>query len=88
MSVDAFEQQLRRDGFVRTYVWEDGPDAYYSEHQHGCETAHIILEGQMTLGYGGESRIYQRGERCDVPAGVVHWARMGPRGCRYLIGEK
>lgn len=39
-------------------------------------------------GIGGESRSYRPGERCDVPAGAVHSASMGPEGCRYLIGEK
>ena len=88
MDLGALERQLRGEGFVQVYVWQDGPDAYYSEHIHSGETAHIILEGEMTLGQDGVSRTYQRGERCDVAAGAVHWARMGPRGCRYLIGEK
>ena len=42
----------------------------------------------MTLTHGGVTRTYAAGERCDVPAGAVHSASMGPRGCRYLIGEK
>jgi quercetin dioxygenase-like cupin family protein len=84
----ALERQLRQEGFVRTYVWHDGPGAYYSEHTHDCETAHIILEGEMTLGQHGGQRTYRTGERCDVPAGAVHWARMGAAGCRYLIGER
>jgi quercetin dioxygenase-like cupin family protein len=46
------------------------------------------LEGELTLITGGETRTYGAGERCDVPAGAIHSARMGPRGCRYLIGEK
>ena len=82
------ENQLHREGFLRTYVWQDGPDAYYSDHTHAVETAHIILEGEMTLTQGGETRTCGAGERCDVPAGAVHSAKMGPRGCTYLIGEK
>jgi len=42
----------------------------------------------MTLTMGGQSHTYRVGERCDVPAGAVHSARMGPAGCRYLIGER
>jgi hypothetical protein len=42
----------------------------------------------MTLTQGGATRTFGVGERCDVPAGAVHSAKMGPRGCRYLIGEK
>jgi len=42
----------------------------------------------MTLTQNGGAQTYRAGERVDVPAGAVHSARMGPRGCRYLIGER
>ena len=80
--------QLMREGFSHTYVWEDVPNARYPDHTHGVETAHIILHGEMTLTMDGATRTYQAGERCDVPAKAVHSARMGPQGCRYLIGER
>jgi mannose-6-phosphate isomerase-like protein (cupin superfamily) len=86
--MDKLEAKLRAEGFHHTYVWQDGPNASYSDHTHPAETAHIILEGQMTLTMAGKSTTYSTGERCDVPAGAVHSARMGPAGCRYLIGEK
>jgi quercetin dioxygenase-like cupin family protein len=81
-------EELRQEGFRQTYVWQDGPNAYYAEHVHPEETAHIVLSGEMTLTMGDESRTYCAGERCDVPAGAAHSARMGQRGCRYLIGER
>jgi len=87
MDVEALEKQLHDEGFVHTYVWQDGANTNYSDHTHAGETAHIILEGEMTLTSGGETRTYRAGERCDVPAGAVHSAQMGPKGCRYLIGE-
>ena len=86
--LQALERELQREGFLRTYVWQDAPDAYYDEHTHERETAHIILEGQMTLGQAGTTRTSGPGERCDVPAGALHWAQMGPGGCRYLVGER
>ena len=88
MEFKAFEQQLRLEGFLHTYVWQDGPNAHYPDHTHPTETAHIILDGEMTLVMGGESATYRAGERVDVPAGAVHSAQMGPSGCRYLIGER
>jgi mannose-6-phosphate isomerase-like protein (cupin superfamily) len=88
MNLAQLEEQLRAEGFGHTYVWQDGPNTHYADHTHAGETAHIILEGEMSLTVDGESRTYRLGERCDVPAGAVHSARMGPKGCRYLIGEK
>lgn len=88
MDIAKLEHALHSEGFSRTYIWEDRPGAAYPDHTHGVETAHIILEGEMTLTMAGRDATYRAGERCDVPAGAVHAARMGPSGCRYLIGEK
>jgi quercetin dioxygenase-like cupin family protein len=81
-------EELQREGFGHTYVWQDAPNAYYPEHAHAEETAHIILSGEMTLTMPGRTETYRAGQRCDVPSGAVHSARMGPAGCRYLIGER
>lgn len=79
---------LRKEGFGHTFVWQDGPNAFYPDHQHQRETAHIILSGEMTLILEGHAKTYHAGERCDVPPLAAHSARMGPDGCRYLIGER
>jgi mannose-6-phosphate isomerase-like protein (cupin superfamily) len=84
----SLESRLHGEGFLHTYVWQDGPNVFYPDHAHAVETAHIILDGEMTLTQGGEKRTFGVGERCDVPANAVHSAKMGPRGCKYLIGEK
>jgi len=88
MNVAQLEEQLHAEGFRHTSVWQDGAHAHYSDHTHAAETAHIILDGEMSLTMGAQTTTYRAGERCDVPAGAVHSARMGPAGCRYLIGEK
>lgn len=81
-------RKLTDEGFSRVYVWEDAPGASYPNHTHATETAHIILAGEMTLTMKEKAQTYRAGERCDVPAGAVHSAKMGPQGCRYLIGER
>jgi mannose-6-phosphate isomerase-like protein (cupin superfamily) len=80
--------ELRAEGFAHTFVWQDRANAFYNDHTHATLTAHIILDGEMTLTTAGTTTTYRAGDRCDVPAGAVHSARMGPSGCRYLIGEK
>jgi quercetin dioxygenase-like cupin family protein len=88
MDEQALANKLREEGFGHTYVWQDGPNAYYPDHTHAEETAHIVLSGEMTLMVGGATQTYRAGDRCDVPGGAVHSARMGPKGCRFLIGER
>ena len=36
----------------------------------------------------GTTRTFRAVERFDVPANTVHSAKIGPAGCRYMIGEK
>jgi quercetin dioxygenase-like cupin family protein len=81
-------KQLAAEGFSHTFVWQDASNAYYSDHTHAGLTAHIILDGEMTLTQAGKSQTYRVGERCDVPGGAAHSAKMGASGCRYLVGEK
>lgn len=88
MEVVEYESRLRKDGFTRIYVWQDDAEVFYPDHTHDTLTAHIILDGQMTLTMNGKAEIFRAGDRCDVPAGALHSALIGPWGCRYLIGEK
>ena len=87
-NVEDLEKQLSEEGFGEFFVWQDGPGAYYPNHTHSGLTAHVILDGEMTLTLEGRPHVYRAGERIDVPAGAVHSARMGPRGCKYLVGQK
>jgi quercetin dioxygenase-like cupin family protein len=80
--------ELTREGFSHIFVWEDGPNTDYPEHTHRSETAHIVLSGEMTITTDGQSTTYRAGDRCDVPFGATHSAKMGPEGCRYLVGER
>ncbi len=88
MNENELMAQLKREGFGHTYLWQDAPGTRYQNHTHGMETAHVILSGEMTLTMNNESKTYRLGDRCDVPANVVHSAVMGPHRCRYLIGER
>jgi mannose-6-phosphate isomerase-like protein (cupin superfamily) len=88
MDAREWERTLRAEGFSHVFTWQDGPGADYPDHTHEMLTAHVILDGQMELTLNGQTRIYKAGERCDVPAGAVHSARMGLAGCRYIVGEK
>jgi quercetin dioxygenase-like cupin family protein len=88
MDEKALAKKLEQEGFAHTYVWQDAPNAHYPDHTHADETAHIVLSGEITLTMDGRTETHRAGDRCDVPAGAVHSAKMGPKGCRYLIGER
>jgi hypothetical protein len=60
MNEQQLTAQLRREGFSHTYVCEDGPNAFYPEHIHPMETAHIILEGEMIFTMAVNPRHFTR----------------------------
>jgi mannose-6-phosphate isomerase-like protein (cupin superfamily) len=88
MTIHDLRKQFFGEGFTHTYVWEDGPGVFYADHTHATATAHIILDGEMTVTSQRKTETYKAGDRFDVPARTVHSARMGPQRCRYLIGRK
>jgi hypothetical protein len=69
--------QLRREGFSHTYVWEDGANAFYPEHTHPMETAHIILDGEMTLNMNGKAQTLRAGARLRCSRGHVSLGQNG-----------
>ena len=83
-----YEVELRSEGFTQVYVWEDAPDSWYPDQSKPKASAYIVLEGEMTVTIDGKSRTCFPGQRCDVPKGVSHSTKMGPEGCRYVVGEK
>jgi len=87
MNEEVWSNQLRAEGFQDVYVWEDEPNMSYPDHTHPGVSAHIILEGEMTVTSQGVTVTYKPGDRFDVPAHTVHSAKMGPQGCKYLVGE-
>lgn len=88
MNQQEAEQQLEDEGFSPIYLHRDEPHVLYANHTHAKSTTYIILEGEMILTVEGETRVVKTGDRFDVPAGAAHSVRMGPKGCKYLIGEK
>ncbi len=44
MDEKKLSEELKREGFFETYVWQNAPGTFYPEHTHRTETAHIILE--------------------------------------------
>ncbi|MCK5390802.1 MAG: cupin domain-containing protein [Deltaproteobacteria bacterium] len=88
MTEKELEEKLSLEGFSGIFVHRDSPNAYYPDHTHCGITAHIILDGDITVTSGGQTTTFEPGQRFDVPAGEVHSAKIGPNGCRYMIGEK
>jgi len=88
MREDEWTQKLKDEGFTNISVWEDMPSVFHAAHKHEKATTHVILEGEMMITASNKTKFFKRGERFDVPAGQIHSAKTGNKGCKYIIGEK
>ncbi len=54
-------------------IWEATQDAAVPEHRHGAQWG-VVLEGEIRLTVGSETRTCLRGDEYFIPAGVPHAA--------------
>lgn len=80
--------QLEQEGFREKWVHTDAPGYEYSEHTHPVDTTYVVLEGNMIVRIGGQDREVCTGDRFDVTKNTIHSAKVGPKGCTFLIGVK
>ena len=53
-------------------------------HTHPHEQAGMVLEGEMELGVGQQTRVLKKGEAYVIPGGVEHFARSHNGPCKAL----
>lgn len=88
MTIDEARSALASEGYADIGEWHDAPGVIYPPHEHDGDTAHIVVAGTLFVRIGDEESEYKSGDRFDIPAHVVHAARMGGEGCTYIFGEK
>ena len=87
MDMAAFEQALRAEGYdeVLTRVWEAGQ--VVPEHTHPFDVRALVLDGEITLTWNGQSRLYRSGDIFVLAAHTPHAEAYGPTGARFLAGR-
>jgi quercetin dioxygenase-like cupin family protein len=87
MSRAEFEAELRRDGYdVRE--GEYPPNTHREAHVHDFDARALVLDGSITLVFGGERVVYGPGESYTVPAGTRHEEHTDAQGMRYVAGRR
>jgi mannose-6-phosphate isomerase-like protein (cupin superfamily) len=88
LSAEAFESDLRREGFAITYGGQR-PNTVFGPHVHGNDELRImVLAGSVTVVRGNESETFTAGQHCVVAAGCLHSDIIGPEGASYIVGRR
>lgn len=88
MDAGAFEKELRERGYaeIATREWEAGRAV--PEHTHPFDARALVLEGEVTLTWAGQSRTCRAGDVFEMAAGTPHTEQYGPAGAKFLLGRR
>lgn len=87
-NLEELKKLLKEEGTTPT-VWIDEPGTYYENHAHTFAEIRWVVSGKMRYGVGNEEFILGPGDRLDLPAGTVHWARVeGDEPVIYLCASR
>ena len=81
-------KKLEEENCKNVYVWNASPNEDDPTHSHPYDTALIVLEGELLVKMNGQVLKLEVEDRADIPKGVVHSARAGAEGCKYVVGKK
>ncbi len=86
--IEELKNILRQEG-THPFVWIDEPGTYYGDHSHTFDEVRWVVSGKMRYGVGEEEFVLGPGDRLDLPAGTVHWAKVeGNEPVIYLCASK
>lgn len=60
------------------------PDQDVPEHSHDNEQLGFVLEGEITMTIGGDSRTLRPGDTYTILSAIPHSARSGPAGAKVV----
>jgi quercetin dioxygenase-like cupin family protein len=64
--------------------FELAPNTKFPDHSHEAEQITMVLEGELTFGYGGKTVTLKPGEVITIPSNVRHSVITGPRPCKAV----
>jgi len=76
------DARLLRGPTASAIFFEATQDAAVPEHRHGAQWG-IVVEGELSLTIGSETRVRHRGDEYFIPAGVPHAAIL-KKGTRVI----
>lgn len=85
-TIEEWKTQLEKEQFGQLWVHEDPAGHLYEEHSHPVDTAYVVLKGSMVVWLTEIEHKVGEGERLDIAKHVSHRAKIGPEGCKFLIG--
>ena len=78
---------LEREGYTNIFTWCDEGGSFYDWHTHSYQEVRWIYRGSIIMGTEEGEFLLKEGDRIDLPAGTLHWAKTEEGVC-YVCGSK
>ena len=85
---DTFSRQALSEGFdeVLERLW--APGTVLDTHTHPFAVEALVVQGQVWLTVGEETRALQSGDRFELAKGVPHSERYGDEGATFWVARR
>lgn len=82
------KNKLAEKGYRKQWAHSDQSRYEYAEHTHPVDTAYCVISGSMVVCLDGKECDIEEGDFIEVPKNIAHTAKIGSKGCTFLIGAK
>ena len=83
-----FEAAAKARGFDEVLVRRWDPDVVLDTHRHAFAVEALVVEGEMWLTVGADTRHLQPGDRFALDRDVAHAERYGAGGATYWVARR
>jgi quercetin dioxygenase-like cupin family protein len=88
MDTTALAAHWQRDGYLEVVTRQVMPNISKAFHAHPFDARGLILAGELTLTWQGQTHTFRVGETFDMPAGCMHSEQYGPEETIILLGRR
>jgi hypothetical protein len=85
---DVFSAEQRAAGFDEVLERRWPPNQVLDTHTHPFAVQALVVEGEMWLTVGAETRHLRAGDRFELGHGVPHAERYGAEGAVYWVARR
>jgi hypothetical protein len=83
-----FEQQALAQGYDEVLVRDWAPDTVVSTHTHPFAVKALVVQGELWLGCGDDTRHLRAGDGFELAHSVEHTERYGPQGATFWAARR
>jgi len=87
-SYEAYAAEARAAGFDEVLERRWSPGTVLDTHTHDFAVRALVVQGELWLTLGDETRHLRPGDRFTLDANVPHSERYGPEGAIYWVARR